>query len=195
MLQQKNAENQVRKEKVTGKVFWLMGLSGSGKTTLGIALTTYLSSIGRDAVFLDGDHVREFFGNDLGFSRSDRIESVKRILLAAYYLSTAGKDVIVANTHPFEELRQLARRTIQKYHEIYLNRSFESCRKADPKGIYKKHLGRTPMLGKEIEFEEPLHSDMAINTEKLSEGESKKELFYFALQKTKRSLLYPFGDH
>ena len=76
-------------------VIWLIGISGSGKTTLGNRLKQYLGSLNKKSYLIDGDVIREFFDRDLGYSREDRRQNIKRIALAAYVLSKNG---IITNT-------------------------------------------------------------------------------------------------
>ena len=51
-----------------GNVYWITGLSGAGKTTIGKIFYGKLKEIYSNTVFLDGDTLREVFGNDLGLS-------------------------------------------------------------------------------------------------------------------------------
>ena len=61
-----------------GSVFWITGLSGAGKTTIGRVLYQHLRRKNASVVFLDGDLLREVFGNDLGYSVEDRHKSAMR---------------------------------------------------------------------------------------------------------------------
>src|SRR3989338_2385143 len=112
-------------------VIWLIGISGAGKTTLGVRLKVYLDSLGKRTFIIDGDLVRDFFENDLGYSVPDRKTNIKRIMLAAHVLSQNNVTTIVCNIHPFEELRRFARRHIKDYNEVYLRRSIEASQKND----------------------------------------------------------------
>jgi adenylylsulfate kinase-like enzyme len=60
-------------------VIWLTGLSGSGKSTLANALEQRLMQRGYHSYLLDGDNVRHGLNRDLGFSKDDRIENIRRI--------------------------------------------------------------------------------------------------------------------
>ena len=46
-------------------VYWITGLSGAGKTTIGQAWYSYLKETMSNVVFLDGDTLRQVFGDDL----------------------------------------------------------------------------------------------------------------------------------
>lgn len=145
-------------------VIWLMGISGAGKTTLGVKLKEHLDNLGKQSYLIDGDLVRDFFDNDLGYSKEERTANIKRIMLAAHVLSQNGIIVIVCNISPFEELREFARRKIADYNEIYLKRDLTTSKENDVKGMYQKNIGKTEIIGVDLNFDEPVHSDLIINT-------------------------------
>lgn len=158
-------------------IIWLIGISGSGKTTLGNRLKTYLNSSSKHSFVIDGDFVRDFFDNDLGYSVDERKANIKRIILAAYVLSQNDIITIVCNIHPFEELRQFARRKIKGYNEIYLKRNISQTQKEDAKKMYQQNLGKTEIVGIDFDFEEPQHPDLVIDTGAMTEEESFAKLF------------------
>ena len=45
-----------------GRVVWITGLSGAGKSTLANGIVAWLRTQGEDVVLLDGDELREVFG-------------------------------------------------------------------------------------------------------------------------------------
>lgn len=59
-------------------VLWLTGLSGSGKTTLANELDKRLNQMGIHSCLLDGDDLRIALNKDLGFSREDWKENIRR---------------------------------------------------------------------------------------------------------------------
>jgi adenylylsulfate kinase len=143
-------------------VIWLIGISGAGKTTLGKKLQVYYTNKNVKSFILDGDIVREFYDNDLGFTKSDRISNIKRIMLSAYVLEQNGIVTIVCNISPFENLRNLARKKFDDYNEIFLKKNLEVAKNNDIKGVYKDNLEQTSLVGVDIIFEEPKHSDLTI---------------------------------
>jgi len=153
-------------------VIWLIGISGSGKTTLGLGLKEYFDGLDKECCVIDGDLVRGFYDNDLGYSREDRVANIKRIMLAAHVLEQSGVAVIVCNISPFEELREFARRKIAGYSEIYLKKSVEASRAADVKNMYKGNIGKTEIVGIDLKFDEPAGSDLVINVDEESVEES-----------------------
>lgn len=155
-----------------GLVLWLMGLSGAGKTTLGRHIYALYKDSGRPCYLMDGDEVRRFFDDDLKYSREDRVANIKRIIWGAYLLSENGTITIVCNIAPFEDLRQFARRKIPKYHQVYLRRALQNCVREDGKGVYSEHLGKSELVGVDLPFEEPAHSDLVIEVDRTSVAES-----------------------
>jgi adenylylsulfate kinase len=156
----------------TQPVIWFLGISGAGKSTLGAALRDRFGVSGREVSLLDGDQAREFFEHDLGYSREDRIANIKRIIFGAHLLSSHGTTVIVCNISPFEELRRFARKKLPRYHEIWLRKNLETTVQQDVRNVYRNHLGKSDLVGIDIEFEPPNQSDLVIDTDRQSEQES-----------------------
>ena len=91
---------------------WMTGLSGAGKSTLAQHMRHRLQQQGRACHVLDGDLLRLSLSNDLGFSREDRREQVRRAAHVARILNEAGVIVMVALVSPYREDRQMAREII-----------------------------------------------------------------------------------
>ena len=60
-------------------VIWIIGLSGAGKTTLANTIIKKISKHKSNVVLLDGDIIRDVFGNDLSHSIDDRLINAQRI--------------------------------------------------------------------------------------------------------------------
>ena len=160
-------------------VIWLLGISGAGKTTLGRKLETHLKSENRSVYRIDGDIVRGFFENDLGYAYKDRVANIKRILLAAHVLSESGVTAIICNISPFEHLREFARTKINNYHEIYLNKNLSVSEENDVKNVYAENKGKTDVVGIDIQFETPRASNLVLNVDEQTEEESFQELLNY----------------
>ena len=103
-------------------IIWLIGILGAGKTTLGRKLEKFYKDKGLKTYLLDGDEVRDLFENDLGYTDQDREANIKRIILGTYLLDRNDIIGIICNISPFQHLRDLARRKIEGYNEIYLDK-------------------------------------------------------------------------
>jgi bifunctional enzyme CysN/CysC len=149
------------------KVVWLTGLSGSGKSTIANALEKKLFSIGKHAYVLDGDNMRLGINKDLGFTREDRAENVRRVSEVAHNLYEAGLITIVALVSPYAEDRTQAKSLFPAgdFAEIWIKTPAEVCAERDPKGLYKKAAsGELPNLtGVGQEYEVPASADLTLD--------------------------------
>jgi bifunctional enzyme CysN/CysC len=149
------------------KVIWFTGLSGSGKSTIANALEKKLFSLGMHAYVLDGDNMRLGLNKDLGFTREDRAENVRRVSEVAYNLFDAGLITIVALVSPYAEDRAQAKALFPDgdFAEVWVKTSAELCAERDPKGLYKKAAGgELPNLtGVGQEYEVPTASELVLD--------------------------------
>jgi adenylylsulfate kinase-like enzyme len=124
-----------------GTCYWITGLSGAGKTTLGHAYYQHLREQGRDnLVYLDGDTLREVFGNHLGHSPAERHQLAMSYARMCRMLTEQGIDVICATISMFDEVRAWNRDNIEHYVEVYLDVPIEVLKKRDQKQLYSRAL-------------------------------------------------------
>jgi adenylylsulfate kinase len=126
---------------------WLTGYSGAGKTTLANATAIALRNLGYKVECLDGDELRAAIGKDLGFSREDRMENIRRIIYICKLLARNGVIPIVSVISPYREMRELARRELTPFVEIFVDCPLEECERRDVKGLYERaRKGEIPLF-------------------------------------------------
>ena len=162
-----DAEKRAAQKGQVGKVLWFTGLSGSGKSTIANEVAKELYALGRHVYVLDGDNLRLGLNKDLGFTREDRAENVRRVSEVAKLMMDAGLIVIVALVSPFRVDRDQARELFAKgkFIEVWVNTPAELCSQRDPKGLYKKAAaGDLPnMTGIGQEYEAPLSAEVELD--------------------------------
>jgi adenylylsulfate kinase len=178
-------EEREKKLRQRAKVIWLYGLSGSGKSTLATALEKRLFAEGFVTALLDGDNVRDGLNKGLGFTDADRQENNRRVAEVSKLFLHAGIICINSFITPKESFRQTTRAILGKENllEIYVEASFEECKKRDVKGLYKKaEQGKVAnFTGQQSEFEEPANPDLVIHTERESKEQSLESLYSFVV--------------
>ena len=121
-----------------GLTVWMTGLSGSGKSTICLEVYKKLIARGLAAEMLDGDYMRLSLTRDLGFTKHDRDENIRRIGFVAHLLSKHGVIVLVAAISPYRAEREQVRRTVGNFLEVYVSAPLDVCEARDPKGLYAR---------------------------------------------------------
>ena len=153
-------------------ILWFTGLSGSGKSTLAHAVEEKLHQMGCRTFVCDGDNVRHGLNSNLGFSKEDRKENIRRIGEMCKLFIEAGVIALTAFISPFREDRERVRTLVQEgdFIEIFCDCSLEICESRDVKGMYAKaRRGEIKeFTGISAPYERPENPEMIIDTEKLS---------------------------
>ena len=169
MLSRTDKENLLEQR---GVMLWFTGLSGSGKSTVAIALERELHRRGLLCRILDGDNIRHGLNRDLGFTDTDRVENIRRVIEVARLLADAGLIVLVSFISPFRAERQLARERLRadEFLEIFVDTSLAECERRDPKGLYRKaREGKIAnFTGLDSAYEPPEAPDLQLRTADLS---------------------------
>ena len=170
-----------------GVVVWLTGLSGAGKSTLANALENKLHQLNKHTYILDGDNLRLGLNKDLGFSKDDRAENIRRVAEIAHLMNEAGLVVICAFICPSANDRLKAKEIIgsDRFFEVYVSTSIAICESRDPKLLYKK--ARSGELenftGISAPYEMPENPDVRIDAGELSLENSVDNLLHLVLPK------------
>lgn len=149
-----------------GFTIWLTGLPSSGKTTLACLLQKKIHDLGFQVEHLDGDEVRQKLAKDLGFSKEDRDENIRRIAYVAKLLTRVGAVAITSTISPYLSLREYAREEIGNFVEVYVHCPVEVCIKRDVKGLYKKALKGeiSQFTGISDPYEPPLSPEVRVES-------------------------------
>ncbi len=172
-----------RREKLNqhkGVVLWFTGLSGSGKSTLAHTIEELLHKRQCRTYVFDGDNVRHGLCSDLGFSKSDRKENIRRIGEMVNLFVDAGLITLTAFISPYRADRHLVRDLVGRddFLEIYCHCPLEVCEQRDTKGMYRK--AREGLIqeftGISSPYEEPENPDLVIETAKTSLDDSARHI-------------------
>lgn len=149
-----------------GFVVWFTGLSGAGKTTAARLLEQRLHASGERVEVLDGDAVRTRLSKDLGFSKDDRDENVRRIAFVCELLSRHGVVAIVAAVSPYRAVRDEARARIANFVEVYMECPLDVLIERDTKGLYRKALAGEidQFTGISDPYEPPLAPEVVLHS-------------------------------
>lgn len=166
-------QNNLTQCKFSRTTLWFTGLSGAGKTTLANEVNAKLVAQNYKTIILDGDVIRSGLNADIGFSKEDRCENIRRFGEVAKLFRQIGILNLVCVISPFEKDRRKARALTannEKFIEIFVDCPIEECERRDPKGLYKKALsGEIPdFTGISSPYEKPLQPEINIRTDKMS---------------------------
>jgi adenylylsulfate kinase len=149
-------------------IVWFTGLSNSGKSTIAHAVEEKLFEMGCSTFVFDGDNVRHGLCGDLGFSREDRTENIRRIGEMARLFVEAGLIAVTAFISPFRSERERVRRLVGagNFIEVYCKCPIEICETRDVKGHYRRaRAGEIKeFTGVSSPYEEPENPDLILDT-------------------------------
>lgn len=145
-----------------GTAYWITGLSGAGKTTIGEEFFQIIRRQKKTVLFLDGDILREVFGNDLGYGREDRFRCAMRYSRLCRLLSEQGQDVVLCTISMFHEVRNWNRQNIKKYKEVYIEVPMEVLEQRNQKGLYQSG---SDVVGVDLDMELPKNPDLLLRND------------------------------
>jgi len=170
---------------------WLTGLPGSGKSTILNELSRMLLESGIEAIGLSLDHIRKVITPEPKYTDEER-DIVYRalVMMAQLLIEQGGKNVIIDATGNRREFRDLARRLIREFAEIYVKCPLEICMAREAarrdqfvqKDLYKRASegalkGELP--GVSAPYEKPENPEVLVTSDLLSPHESAKRIMEY----------------
>jgi adenylyl-sulfate kinase len=161
-----------------GAAVWFIGLPCSGKSAIADRAAAILKDRGYRVERLDGDIVRQDLTRDLGFSKADRDENIRRVTFVTKLLARNGVLVLTSFISPYAEMRDAARRQMGNFFEVYVKCPVDVCAQRDVKGMYKKAMAGQikEFTGVSDPYEEPRAPELVIETDKETLEQSTERL-------------------
>lgn len=167
----------------------MTGLSGAGKSSIAHLAGETLTAMGYKVELMDGDDYRKHLCRDLGFSKADRIENIRRLGFVGLTLAKHGIISILAAINPYEEARDALKRASLLTKTIFIDCPITVTRQRDAKGLYRRallpinhpdHLEH--FTGISDPYEAPEHPDLVIKTHIETPEQSAKLLTDFIIK-------------
>jgi len=160
---------------------WITGLPGSGKTTVAQGAAALAAAAGRQVRTLARDAIRQLVTPEPTYSEEERGVLYRALAVMALLLVEAGSNVILDATANRRAYRDLARRLIPRFAEVYVRCPLEVCRDREarrvgghaPAQIYEQadRFG-APVPGAGVPYEPPEAADLVIDSATVSPGEA-----------------------
>ncbi|WP_343672594.1 adenylyl-sulfate kinase [Chitinophaga sp.] len=167
-------------------IIQLCGLSGAGKTTIATSVKRKAMAYGTPIEIIDGDNYREFLCKDLGFSKADRCENIRRLGFVASRLSGHGIICIISAINPYRTMREELTNAYEQVKTVFVDCPVAELVQRDTKGLYKRamlpdnHPDKLRNLtGVNDPFEAPLSPDLHLKTNEKTVAACTNELFNF----------------
>ena len=164
------------------------GLSGAGKTSIAYNIKALMGIRKQLPVeVIDADVYRQTICKDLGFSREDRGENIRRLGRIAGAVTANGSIAIIAAINPYEGIRAELKE-IYKAKTVWVDCAIEELVKRDTKGLYYRALLPESddrkvynLSGISDPYEKPVNADLILNTAIESLQTSTQKLYDFIL--------------
>ncbi len=146
-------------------------------------------ALGYKVEVIDGDVYRSHICSDLGFSKADRMENIRRLGFIGLTLARQGVIAILAAINPYEEARAALHKESPLVKTVYLSCSLDALSKNDTKGLYKRallprdhpdHLDN--FTGISAPYEPPPTADLVLHTHEETEDTSLQKLLTFIFE-------------
>ncbi len=157
-----------REARLGQKPFTLLftGLSGSGKSEIARAVERRIFDLGRLAAVVDGSALRAGINRDLGFSKGERSENLRRGMEVSKVMNDAGLVVLAVFTAPDASVRARAAELIgsERFALVHVSTPLDACMRRDPSGVYRDAASGSlkGVPGIDFEYEAPTNAQLTI---------------------------------
>lgn len=174
---------------------WLTGLPGSGKSTILRELCRLLSESGIEAVRLSLDHIRKILTPEPKYTEEERAIVYRALVMMAQLLiEQGGKNVIIDATGNRREFRELARKLIREFAEIYVKCPLKTCQARESsrlgqlvqKDLYKCATAgalKGELPGVSVPYEAPENPEILVASDLLLPYESAKKITAYVMSR------------
>jgi len=151
----------------SGSAIWLTGLPASGKSTLATGVAGVLEERGVPVQILDSDELRQVLTPEPTYSQPEREWFYRVMVFIGALLVQNGVNVIFAATANRRRYRARAEQVIERFAEVYVRCSLETCMERDGKGIYAKvKAGQVHNVpGLQAPYEPPANPAVVVDTD------------------------------
>jgi len=151
-----------------GFTIWFTGLSGSGKTTLAERVREVLVGRGLHVEWLDSARIRRELNRDLGFSRADIEQNLRRIGYECKLLNRNGVVALVSAISPYRDVRDDLRADLGRFMEVYCRCPLEVLVRRDEHRLYERaQRGEVRnVAGIDAPYEEPIKPEVVVETDR-----------------------------
>jgi adenylylsulfate kinase len=171
----------------------MTGLSGAGKSTIAQATQKRLKELGYATEIIDGDAYRKTLCKDLGFSKADRLENIRRLGQVGLDTIAKGTIAILAVINPYQAAREELKQKSPFVKTIFVNCPLSIVTERDTKGLYRRallpkedpnYIGH--FTGISDPFEPPQNADLVLHSGEQTIEESMQTLVSFILSHIKQ---------
>lgn len=144
---------------------WLTGMPGSGKSAIARELIEALHARGIDCAHLESDALRKQITPFPSYSEAERDFFYAALAYLGTFLTENGKSVIFDATANRRTYRDLPRRAIARFAEVFVDTPPGVCAARDPKGLYR--LAREGAIhtlpGAQAGYEAPIAPELIVS--------------------------------
>jgi len=167
----------------------MTGLSGAGKSSIAQLAKEKLIGMGYKVELIDGDDYRRQLCRDLGFTKKDRIENIRRLGFVGLTLAKHGVIAILAAINPYEEAREKLKTESPLTKTVFIDCPISVTQQRDTKGLYRRALlpENHPdhiknFTGISDPYEVPEYPDLVIKTNTETPEQSAQRLTDFIIK-------------